>query len=587
MSAKRSNNAIWKLLVPEGTAPKDQIEIVISRYADQIHDGSIKHELTQIHMAQLVPGIELDLYLRPFLSDGLLSFIREYLNEPNDASKFMISGADSCLFLSTEFSIFAITSGSAYRIIAEFVDYSFPFDTAKKLISNSFTAADMRDMTGSRISRSETYRRKYSIGRSEAMDTVWKKLVGRLDNKRLPDDSPLLDIVDLTKMPAVEVKSSFTLRQRLDLVEVCKLIACLEQLPEPSEEHRKELSFLDNLYPIKNEHELMESLTRIFIDNIRLAMLNDEHPDIDILDPYDVVAFLGGSSFKLGRTEISEDIPEIDDLIALLLDRPKLHLQDEAIFFSEFSSLWLSYHADSDSSSRPIRHKLLDFLHGQVELEGKTYFRIDRIWYRCLGDFLENLKIGFIDEVFESVNRALLRPAFDFLTWNGGKESDFNIRQADEDGFYFGDEVYARVDNGRVELFDLLKVEAENRRTYVIHVKKGFDLRMRDACSQIRISSDVIAADIKNGKKVLTNYYHNAWVKHKINSKIDEETFLSWFDYDIVFVVLCSTVNDFVVEDFVKGRLQSHIARREILITKNYFKGSDYTFKLAHTKYVT
>lgn len=192
MSAKRSNIAIWKLVVPDGVTPKDRLEDVITTYAEQVTQGSGNQPLTAVPLNQSVPDVQLDLYVRRSFSQGLLPFVQGYLTQASDAEKFHIHGADACLFLATQSSLYAITSGGSYHIIADFVDYSFPFNTAKKLISNNFSAADVRDMTGSRTSRSETYRRAYSIDKSEAMDTVWKKLVGRLDAERLPEDSLLL-----------------------------------------------------------------------------------------------------------------------------------------------------------------------------------------------------------------------------------------------------------------------------------------------------------------------------------------------------------------------------------------------------------
>jgi uncharacterized protein (TIGR04141 family) len=585
MSEKRSSNAIWKLVVPDGVTPKDRLERVIRAYAEQVTAGSSNQPLTTVPLNQLIPSVQLDLYVRRSFSRGLLPFIERYLAQTGDAEKFHTHGADACLFLTTESSLFAVTSGGAYRIIADFVDYSFPFNTAKKLISNEFSAADVRDMTGSRTSRSETYRRTYSIDKSEAMDTVWKKLVGRLDAERLPEGSLLRGIINPDKPPAVEIKSSLVLRQKLNLIDVCKLIEDLENLPEPSEEHLRELSFLDNLYPIKNDQELTDGLTRQFVEGIRQAMLVEELPDVDVLDPYEIISFNAGSNFKLSRALIGDSAPDIDELLPVLHETLNGCLRNERVFFDKFSKLSLSYRIDPDDTSKTIRRKLLDFLHGQVDLDGKTYFRIDKVWYRSLGDFLENLKRDFIEDVFTSGKPVLLRSELTFLPWAGGSEREFNEHQAEKPDFYFGDEVFAKTGSGKVELFDLLKVDDQNKKLYVVHVKKDFAAKMRDACSQILVSADVISRDLANEKKVLVNYYNEAWSKEPLNAGVDETNFLSWFDYDLVYVVLCSTKKEFVAEDFMMNRLKSHIARREILATKNEMKRNGRTFRLAHTKY--
>ncbi|MEU0884048.1 DUF6119 family protein [Lentzea sp. NPDC005914] len=584
--AKRSNNAIWKLAMPDGETPQERLDAVIEAYEEEVTaEGSVKQSLIEVPLQQFRTDVSLDLYVRTTFSKGILPFVEKNLVRPGDANMFHVKGLDACLFVSTESSIYVITSGGGYHVIADFVDYSFPFDVAKKLISNNFTAADVRDMTGFKTSRSETYRHTYSIDKSEAMDTIWKKLVGRLDAERLPEDSLLRGLINPERPPAVEIKSAFVLRQKLGLSDVCDLVKDLEQLPEPTEEHLRQLSFLDNLYPIKNDKELMANLCEKFVENIRLALLSGDVPDIDVLDPYEIIAFRSASTFKIGRTLIGDSAPDIDELLPLLKNKLGGSLEDSKTFYVAFVGLYLSFKVDPDDASKAIRRKLIDFLHGQVDLEGRTYFRIDKVWYRSFGDFLENLKRDFIAEVFDRDRPVLLGDEVKFLPWVGGSEREFNTEQAKKSGFYFGDEIFARVDRGWVELFDLLKVDDENKKLYIVHVKKDFAAKMRDACSQITTAADVISRDRGSGKTVLANYYRDEWSKDELNADISEEVFLSWFDYDLVYVVLCATSREFVVEDFEKGRLTSHIARREILATKNEMKRNRFDFRLAHTKY--
>ncbi|OKJ97879.1 hypothetical protein AMK34_13080 [Amycolatopsis sp. CB00013] len=557
---------------------------MLEQYAERLA-GEPAQELTPVPLKQTIEGFQVDLYMRSNHSEGLLPFVREYLLNPDgDDRRFHVRGVDACLFIATKSSLYAVTSGGGFRVIADAVDYSFPFDSAKKLISNSFTATDVRDMIGSRTSRSETYRRAYSIDKSEAVDTVWKKLVGRLDAGQLPEGSPLIGLIDPDKPPALEIKSSFVLRQKLDLVEITKLITALEALPEPDEERLRQLSFLDNLYPVRNDKGLEGDLTRAFVENIRKSLANGEVPDIDVLDPYDIVAFNAGSDFRLSRANLGQSAPDFVDLVPQITRKLKDSLDDTSVFVEKFLTLSLSYRIDPDDRSKKIYRKLVDFLHGQVDLDGQTFFRIDKVWYRSLGDFLENLKNDFIEEVFNAEEPILLDSELSFLPWASGSESEFNSLQADEDDFYFGDEIFANANRGDIELFDLLKVDKESKRLYIIQTKSGFGNSMRDACSQILVASDVIEADLRDERKLLTRYYSEKWRKDDHNKKVTLRSFLSWFSYTRTYVVLCSTKQQFIPEDFEKRRLYSHIARREILATKNEMKRNQRQFRLAHTK---
>lgn len=588
MNAKRANNAVWKLLVPQNVTPEDQLAEVVAAYEELMKEDSKYKRLDPVPLQQPIPNVHLDLYVRSSFSPGLRPFLSGYLESEDDGELLNLRGADACLFMTVGGSLYAITSGSGYHIIANFVDYSFPFDTAKKLISNNFSAADVREMSGSRSSRSETYRLAYSIDKSDAVGTVWKKLVGRINLNKLPATNPLKKFIKNNRSPALEIKSSFVWRAKMSLTDVVDMIEGIESLPEPSAESLRELSFLDNLYPIKNDQELTDRLTSTFVEDIRVALTGGELPDIDILDPDDIIPYNAGSNFKLERTWISDGPPSDEELVKALLHKAQGVLNDAGLFRQKFIKWGMSYSLDPDDGAKARRRKLLEFLHGQVDYADKTYFRIDKVWYRTQGEFLDNLKRDFIEEVFESDRAILLGSDISFLPWDDGDEGQFNMAQAAEADFYFGDEIFAKYDGGQVELFDLLKVDDQQRKLYIIQTKDSFGAKIRDACSQIRVAATVIANDLITEKRLLKTYYQDQWSRHERNAGVDEETFLSWFGYELVYVVLCSTKQEFTAEDFEVGRLRSHIARREILATKNEMRralNNPLAFRLAHTRH--
>ncbi|GAA1657321.1 hypothetical protein GCM10009765_03550 [Fodinicola feengrottensis] len=583
---KRSNIAIWRLTMPEDVSPSERIDEVVSIYGQLVEDEPFKHQpLRKVEIVQDFDSVSIALYVRRKNNVGLLPFIQGHLSVPDDVKLFRSESADACLFIATKLAVFAITSGAGYRIIEGLVDYSFPFDTAKKLIANNFSESAVREFAGTRTSRVETYRRGHSIDRSDTFGKVWKKLVGRIDSSLLANSSYLRSIIDPARPPAVEIKAAFVLRKRLDLAEVVALVAELETLPEPNADQALQLSFLDNLYPIKNNKDIEGLLTDRFVENLRQVLLGSAEIDLDMSDPGDITRYNAGSDFKIGRLEISTGPPDKVRLVEAMRSICASSVRTVEGFRDHALSLGISYSIDPDDHATRIRDKLINFLHGEVDYEGQTYFRLDKIWYRSQGDFLENLKRDFIEEVF-STSRPVLLADVPFLTWRDDEDEDgFNKRQALVAGFHYGDKIFARSDRGKIELFDLLKVDEDNQRLYIVHSKDKFDAKMRDACSQIVMSSEVIDSDLDNGRPLLTRYFDD-WKAspHNADKGISKATFLKWFDLELVYVVLCSTRRDFVPVDFENDALHSHIARREILATKNEFKGRDVSFRLAHTR---
>lgn len=587
MDEKRSNSALWKLVIDENEDSSMAKTKVLEYYkALSKMDRDTHPPLRRLGVVQKLDNTELDLYIRSRASWTVFPFLSPYLANRSDKKLFHSHSVDTCLFITIKNSLFAVTSGSGYNIVQDHADYSFPFDVARKLITNNFKATEVRSIAGATTSRTETYRRGQSIGNSDSFGKIWKRLVSRLNTRLLPDDSYILKLINSAQPPAVEVKSSFVLKKSLDLQQLISIAKELDELPEPTEEQRRQLSFLDNLYQVKSKVVVSE-LNRKLVYSIRDALTNGSNNlDLDVCDPDDVSRYYAGSNFKLSYRPIDGDPPDSFNVLAALDPIFGETVDNPTEFYERFCSLSLSYTVNADGDSAVVRKELLKFLHGQVDYDGQPYFRLDKVWYRIQGDFLQNLKRDFVEEVFNSERPILIsKDELSFINWRRMDEAEFNKKQASLDGYYHGDKIFAVSNLGKVELFDLLRVDEERKTLFVVHVKDGFDAKMRDACSQISMSAEVINQDILGKRETLRSYYRQ-WCENPINriKKIDESTFLDWFDLPIVYVVLVSTKTPFAPSTFQRDILKSHIARREILATRNEFRSNDNTFRLAHTR---
>jgi uncharacterized protein (TIGR04141 family) len=243
------------------------------------------------------------------------------------------------------------------------------------------------------------------------------------------------------------------------VLQVVSLAKEIERLPEPTEEQARQLSFLDNLYPVKSK-ELEDELQMQLIEDLRQAIVADSDIDLDICDPEDVSRYYAGSGFKISRWMLTGDPPEKDDVIDVLRQKCATVLSEKEEFFRKAMSLRIRYSLGDDDHSVHITSELYKFMHAQVDFQGDTFFLLDKIWYRSQGEFLDNLKRDFIEETFTAGNPILNTEDLGFLTWCDGDEDAFNKRQAEEvEGFYYGDKIFAVSDRGKVELFDLLKVD--------------------------------------------------------------------------------------------------------------------------------
>ncbi|GAA3583801.1 hypothetical protein GCM10022235_62880 [Kribbella ginsengisoli] len=578
---KKANVALWKIQLTQGGTAQTTLDDLLESYNRLRRAEPANHpRLVQVTLAQAVGGVSLELYTRSRRSPGFAPFVADHLVSEDDRKKFAYNVIDACLFIVTKPSLFAVTSGFGYRVFDGYVDYAFPFEVAKRLVANNFVAADVREFSGPRASRTETYRRAQSISGSESFGKVWKRLVGRLDTGLLPAGGYLASIIDLNKPPALEMKSSFTIRKRLDLLEVVKLAQELDDLPEPSADQTRQLAFLDNLYVVRDQ-QLILDLRYQLLDDVRRAIVDGAELDLDLGDPDELAAYQTGTDFQLSRWTVPGDPPDKDDLFKVIRQQLGSLLKKPAAFVEKLETLRFSYRRQSDDA-QPIRKEVHKFMHGQVDLNGQTYFLLDGVWYRAQGACLENLKRDFLAEVFADRDPILSREDLGLMTWSGTDEDGYNRAQGGAGPFYYGDKVFALTDRGKVELFDLLRVDKAAGVLHVIHVKDGFDGKMRDACSQISLAREVITADLTNGKVLLRAFYPR-WQAANAGRGISEEEFLGWFDLNIIYAVLASTKTDFTEQSFDQ-QLRSHIARREIIATRNEFKSSGAVFRLLHTR---
>jgi uncharacterized protein (TIGR04141 family) len=588
MDDKRTNNSIWRISVPEDEKPATRIEKIVADYRKLVATEDGYAPLLPIPVAPSFSDVTVTVYIRARRGSGLYSFLSSYMLRESDRKQFNCRAVDAIIFFDTGESLFAVTSGSAYYILENYADYSFPFEVARRLMANRFKAADVRQITGSTTSRMEIYRRGQSISNSEALGKVWKRLVGRLNSSLLEEGSYLAELIDPSRPPTIEVKSSLVLKKSLSLEQLAKLVKDLEYLPEVNEEQRREFSFLDNLYQV-NIKTLVDELNDCLIENLRMLVIDpDRGIDLDLCDPEDVSRYYGGNRYKFRYWPMDGEPPELINVVNIIQQKfANDEINDSKKFLEKIAASTIRYNVDVDAESPTISKPLLKFLHGQIEYDGGIYFHLDKIWYQVRGDFLEKLNRDFIDEVFHEMSPILLSEGPEFLGWKKGDDEDaFNISQAKKEGFYYGDKIFAVTDRGKVELFDLLYVDHENRQTYVIHVKSGFDAKMRDACSQISMSAEIIEQDVRSQKSILRDYYIS-WKTQQPSWKkrASEAEFLRWFSsYSRVYVVLASTNSDFSATRFERGEFKSHIARREILAVRNELRTYGYQFNLAHTR---
>ena len=190
---------------------------------------------------------------------------------------------------------------------------------------------------------------------------------------------------------------------------------------------------------------------------------------------------------------------------------------------------------------KPIKAPFIQFISCEIEDEfNRPLFYIDNHWYK--------VEDNFIDELNSNCHQLMVNARLDKNVlpeiWKDAKdidEDEYNLQYLNKSNYIVLDKILSQ----NIELCDILYYD--DNEIYLIHVKKGFNAKMRDLSNQIKISSQRLWNDAKAEKKYLKEIYKN--YKNSTNyqsNKISQEDFLGLFNRKVNFVLaFTSTLSDY------------------------------------------
>src|SRR5262249_41929554 len=148
---------------------------------------------------------------------------------------------------------------------------------------------------------------------------------------------------------------------------------------------------------------------------------------------------------------------------------------------------------------------LLAHLNGELTHKGRTYFLLAGKWYEVDATYIELIKKDFINLLAPldiSASSIGLRP------WQADEtEGIYNGSSLDYDEWINGDLVLT--DN--VELFDTLAYSGSE--LYIIHVKRDFNVKIREVRSQLIGSAQIIEDDLRGDSNKLKHHHRQLVTK--------------------------------------------------------------------------
>lgn len=497
---------------------------------------------------------------------------------------FLIKSTSFVLFIKIDKRIFCIIGGKGISVIKRFINNSFGLDFYEKVaepVNDIVFSQVSRGVSGNLTSEQKTYRNEQKLQDILAIGRVPKKINLQL-RKDLKDT--LFDFIDFddTENIYLEIGSSFCLKWKINFPQLHQLIVKLNEVLNIT--GSKSLSRFEriiddefinsNLQPALLE-QLRDDMVRLSTPNANYGMLLDN----DFVHPTKLNLFYECDEYKAFFKNGQNCFLETRDrttLYSSILKHIYTKIVDPTDNF-EFRKIISGVRIRGFiGETKKTEAMFIHHLTCELTTLSQPYFLIDTIWYKVKGDFINSIN----EQCSQLIKRNLLTPNPLDIPWDIQEltEGDYNLLYIERPEYIILDKMLGE----NIELCDIL-FETEDT-LYVIHVKDGFDAKIRDLTNQISISASRLWNDLKSDKTFLKLVYKS------YSESTNNVRNLSWTDFfqkfttkEIIYVLaFSSNLKDKTVANNIESH-KSNIAKFSVIQSFRE-QTSNYQIKVAEIK---
>lgn len=491
------------------------------------------------------------------------------------------------LFIYDDDDIFAISKGYyGHHLLNEYTDIFFGIEVLSRLIDKSSTEIrqiEDRALFGSELGAQRYFRENYNLVYDDDFGKIYKAMLASIKE----EDFAKLGIVkkrettrqvSISGSASLEVSSNFTYKELLSRITNIKKL-----LELPGVE-------FNQFYRVPNK-EL--SIIKEGLNNEILTLAYSSYQANEEVDFYhtNIFEYLNSISTRFeNRQDGTESEIEMSSSIRFreLIDEIGEDIIDtttEESFVNCLKNTFGSYKLTEETEF--INELCLkDWISGEVEYNGKRYFKVDNQWYA----YRESLDTT-INGKLSDINFSSIKPSCLIKDWNFTdfpSEGQFNESYIEEFGFIVTDRTFMN----NIEVADLIRITNDEILFY--HVKKGLGQDMRVLSSQIINASRYLKSAIDEANNSsLKNYYNSIIRKHYNNGPITGTDFngnsISYTENEFIselkskkkksFVFVYATNSQLTINKEITAT-NSKIAKLALLYTFRDMKRTDFEFKM-------
>lgn len=551
---------------------KKSVESIISKIINTAFEKFGFEQKFDLEKLERIEREDFTYFLYLYNSDEVVSDWQEFLpNGLTQNGNFVEKKLSLILFIQTQHHLFCVIGGnSSYQVILPFIDQSYGLNAYSRIIKpaeDELASIKSRGITGTRAGMNEQFRDNYRI-----IDFIKFGKIPQEIHLRLSQEISDLHFGFLknkeTDRIQVYVGKGFKIKKRVDFDDLHRIVQeldIIEQL-DASDYLSSYKEITDSKY-IK-EHLYPELITRIFndIENLGRSRLDLHNRfQYDLSNPNNIEKFYEADEYRLKeRTEkggykvfkIVEDRNEIYD--SVLRRAVEVTGENNRFNFMVFlQGVKIACYQDKKFS---ISSNFLFHISTEFNYKGKPVFLVDTKWFRLRDTFVEDLKINtaHVLNSYPAPEEILDIPWDKTVLRTEGK---YNLEYNERENYIVLDTLIS--DN--LELCDIIYYN--NNEIYLIHVKYGFQSKMRELTNQVIISARRLRETLgSNDKRLLEDIYNQLIEKGYNVNNLTLDEFKSLFQKRIKYVIAFTShlKKDLEVKNNI-DKFSSNIARFSLI----------------------
>lgn len=522
-----------------------------------------------------------------------IDFASTIAEDNDELNKFKNRYSSFLLFVYDENNVFVISKGYyGHHLLGEYIDIFFGIEILSRLIDKSSTEIrqiEDRALFGSELGSQRFFRENYSLAYDDDFGKIYKSMLASIRE----EDFIKLGIVkkrDTTKQVSISGSSSLEISTNFSYRELLNRITKIKQLLLTDG-----VDF-NHFYRVPQQEltSIRENLNEEIIKMAYSQYLSNE--DVDFYHP-EIFEYLSASTTQFINRDLATHVEiemssskKFKDLIDEI-GNDLIDVSTEGNFVNSLINTFGSYKLNEESNFIN-ETSLSKWISGEVEYNGKKYFKVDNQWYTYKNN-LDNT----LNERFRSFNFEAIKPLDALKDWDftiSPSEGLFNESFISETGFIVTDRTYM----SNIEISDLIKIT--DNELFFYHVKKGLGQDMRVLSNQIINASRYLKFAIDEEVSTsLSNYFNSIKNKHYeggnikyINTdgdtiELDEANFIALLKSNkkINFVFVYATNSALSINDEIINT-NSRIAKLSLIYTIRDMKKTDFEFLIERIKII-